>query len=143
MLICSYFFSWNGKGYSEKILLQSWGNVLSQTQFYYNTLNLNKGKYSRLKWRRGNQKRKKPRPYVVLSFNDDVKNILQDTKENKERQKRKKNVNLFIIFAPFDLLGIEQEINIYMMRFELSKYLSKSFVTNILAINKSRKNQNI
>ena len=68
---------------------------------------------------------------------------MQDIKENKERQKRKKNVNLFIISAPFDLLGIEQEINIQMMRFELSKYLSKSFVTNILAVNKSRKNQNI
>ena len=47
-----------------------------------------------------------------LSINNGhVKNILQDIKQYKYRQHGKKNVNLFIISAPFDLpLGIQSKI---------------------------------
>ena len=41
--------------------------------------------------------------YSCLSIkNGHVKNILQDIKQYKKRQYRKKNVNLFIISAPFN-----------------------------------------
>ena len=40
-----------------------------------------------------------------LSISDGhLKNTLQDTKQYKQRQHRKKNVNLFIVSAPFDLI---------------------------------------
>ena len=40
-----------------------------------------------------------------LSINDAyVKNILQDIKQYKQRQRRKKNVNLSVISGSFDLL---------------------------------------
>ena len=65
---------------------------------------------------------------IYLSINDgNIKNILQDIKQYKQRQHRMKNVNLFIISAPFDILLVIQ-----IMLFEIPKNLGKSPVTHIL-----------
>ena len=86
-----------------------------------------------------------------LSINDGrVKNILQHIKQFKQRQHRKKNVNLFIISAPFGLLlGIQSRIKSFvfqLMLFEISKnYLGKSSVTHILLAEEhvTKKSKNI
>ena len=70
------------------------------------------------------------------SINDDyVKNILQDIKQYKQREYRKKKANLFIMSAPFGLLlGIQSRIVFYIqiIVFEISKNLGKSSLIHIL-----------
>ena len=65
--------------------------------------------------------------------NGHVKNILHDIKKYRQRQ-RKKNVNLFTISAPFDLLL--QVFYIQIILFEILKILRKSSMTHILLAEK-------
>ena len=61
--------------------------------------------------------------------------IFYTISSNISRENIEKNVNLFIISAPFDLLqGIQSRIKSYIqiILFEISKNLGKSFVTHIL-----------
>ena len=65
--------------------------------------------------------------------NGHVKNILHDIKKYRQRQ-HKKNVNLFTISAPFDLLL--QVFYIQIILFEILKNLRKSSMTHILLAEK-------
>ena len=53
-----------------------------------------------------------------LSINNShIKNILQDIKKSEHRKHGKKNVNLFIISGPFDLLlGIQLSIKSFISK---------------------------
>ena len=65
--------------------------------------------------------------------------IFYTISSNISRENIEKNVNLFIISAPFDLLqGIQSRIKSYIqiILFEISKNLGKSFVTHILLAEK-------